>query len=79
MSSLGRCGGRLNSWGGGLVGVWREGERGGYFKEVGEAGLGEVDVGVGGIFGLWRGGLVMAVVLFASGYSPLSILIHRLA
>ncbi len=27
-----------------------------YFEEVGEAGLGEVDVGVGGIFGLGGAG-----------------------
>lgn len=70
MGSGGRCGGRVNSWGGFVSlggGLWcgwggDRGERVGegvggmgertYFKEVGDAGLGEVDVGVGGIFGL---------------------------
>ena len=28
-----------------------------FFEEVGVAGGGEVDVGVGGIFGLWGGGV----------------------
>jgi len=44
-------------WRGGEWGRGWEGKRGmgegTYFEEVGEAGLGEVDVGVGGIFGLW--------------------------
>jgi len=42
-----------------------------YFEEVGEAGLGEVDVGVGGIFGL-GGGMVSGVCDWdRRGSSPL--------
>ena len=36
---------------GGRIGEWRKGENTN-FEEVGDAGLGEVDVGVGGVFGL---------------------------
>ncbi len=58
MASWGRCGGRLNSCrvvrllagGGGRTG--RSGRSGRYFEEVGVAGRVEVDVGVGGVFGL---------------------------
>ncbi len=39
-----------------------------YFEEVGEAGLGEVDVGVGGIFGLGVGWLVVCVI--GTGVGP---------
>lgn len=53
MASWGRCGGRVNS----CVWVVRggSGKSGGgvYFEEVGVAGGDEVDVGVGGISGLW--------------------------
>lgn len=56
MDSWGRWGARLNSWSGrvsGWGGWW--GERWeGYFEEVGVAGFVEVDVGVGGVFGLGR-------------------------
>jgi len=66
MCSLGRWGGRLNSWDWCQLGFGKrrggvEGGGGKDFEEVGEVGVGEVDVGVGGIFGLWGGvgGLVM--------------------
>lgn len=78
MASWGRCGGRVNSCVGLLEGDPSRRGGGGvgfYFEEVGVAGGDEVDVGVGGISGLWwkRGDEVVSFVVSAGWAAEITI------